>query len=245
MSMMVSARHVADALVATAAERALPWYDAVARFFADGGPMIFVNLAILALVLAVAVERIAVLVFRHNLDAPAFMEQIAKLVVTRNVDRALKLCAGAPHAPLARVIAAGLGRAHRSDREIARAMRHAIAEQTPSITARLAWLPSLAALAAMLGLIDTVLAARAALRNVGAAPSEQRLLELAEAMASAMHSTAWGLSIAALCVALHLVLGSYARRVLDRVEQSALGLEDLLARQRTAEAAPVDFEKSA
>jgi biopolymer transport protein ExbB/TolQ len=232
MSMMVSASHVANALFGAAGE-------------GSGAPVMFINLAVLGVALAIAMERIVVLAFRHNLDAPAFMEQIAKLVITRNVDRALKLCAAAPHAPLARVIAAGLGRAQRSEREIARSMRHAIAEQTPAITARVAWLPSLASLAALLGLIGSALAARETLRRVDEVPPEQRLVELTSAMATAMHSTIWGLCIAALCVVLHLFLAAYARRMLHQVEQSALRLEDLLSRQRSAETAPLDLEKSA
>ena len=59
------------------------------------------------------------------------MEQITKLVMTGNIDRAIKLCGAAPNAALARVIKAGLSRANRGEIEVARAMEESILEVTP------------------------------------------------------------------------------------------------------------------
>jgi biopolymer transport protein ExbB len=241
MSTMVSVSQVADALLTAAAGQALPWVDQIGRFFVVGGPLMFVNLFLLGFAIAVAVERILVLVFRYNLDAGPFMEQITKLVLTGNVDRAEKLCAAAPHAPLAKVIAAGLSRADRGEPETARAVEEAIVEQTPRVTARIAWLSSLAVIAALLGLIGTAFGVIDALEAVGSVPADHWHLMLA----GALHDTAWALSISAFCVVLHLVLGSYAKRMLDQVELSALRLEDLLSRPHPGESPPIDLEKSA
>jgi biopolymer transport protein ExbB len=245
MSTMVSVSQVADALLTAAAGQALPWVDQIGRFFVVGGPLMFVNLLLLGFAIAVAVERIIVLVIRFNLDAGPFMEQITKLVLTGNVDRAAKLCAAAPHAPLAKVIAAGLRRADRGEPETARAVEEAIVEQTPRVTARIAWLSSLAVIAALLGLIGTVLGVIDALEAVGSVPADPRHLMLAGGIAGALHDTAWALSISAFCVVLHLVLGSYAKRMLDQVELSALKLENLLSRPHPGESPPIDLEKSA
>ncbi|HYO65772.1 MAG TPA: MotA/TolQ/ExbB proton channel family protein, partial [Archangium sp.] len=105
--------------------------DSTIKFFKDGGPFMFVNLFWLAAALAVALERIVTLMFRYNLNAPPFMEQISKLVQTGNVDRAVKLCGAAPHAPLAKVIRAGLQRANRGELEVARAVEESITEHLP------------------------------------------------------------------------------------------------------------------
>ena len=61
------------------------------------------------------------------------MEQIKKLVLTGNVDRAVKLCGAAPNAALAKVVRAGLTRANRGEQEVARALEEAILEVTPVI----------------------------------------------------------------------------------------------------------------
>ncbi len=96
--------------------------DLIVGFFHDGGPFLYVNIFWLAAALAVAVERIITLFFRYNLDAPPFMEQITKLVMAGNPDRAVKLCGAAPNSPLAKVVRAGLNRANLGDIEVAKAI---------------------------------------------------------------------------------------------------------------------------
>ena len=90
--------------------------DSVKSFFQTGGPFMYVNVFWLACAVAVIVERTVTLMFRYNLNAPPFMEQVTKLVLTNNLDRAVKLCGAAPNAPLAKVIRAGLTRAARCNR---------------------------------------------------------------------------------------------------------------------------------
>ena len=53
--------------------------QSVARFFADGGPFMFVNLVTSAVAVAIIVERVIALAFRLNLNAGPFMEQVQKL----------------------------------------------------------------------------------------------------------------------------------------------------------------------
>src|SRR5512138_2717844 len=91
-------------------------------FFREGGPFMYLNLFFLAVALATIVERGIMLMLRLNLDSRAFMGQIQKLILSNNIDRAVKLCAAAPNAALSRVIKAGLLRSNRGDREVARAL---------------------------------------------------------------------------------------------------------------------------
>ena len=120
-------------VVLAAAPGARGWarWTPIVRFFKDGGPFMYVNIFWLACAIAVVVERVVTLMFRYNLNAPPFMEQITKLVLTGNVDRAVKLCGAAPNAPLAKVIRAGLTRANRGEMEVAKAVEEAILEYTP------------------------------------------------------------------------------------------------------------------
>src|SRR5574340_446445 len=94
----------------------------LAEFFREGGPFMMVNLVSSAVAIAIVVERVIALVFRLNLNAGPFMEQIQKLVMTGNVDRAIKLCGAAPNAAHARVMRAGLSRANRGEQEVSKAL---------------------------------------------------------------------------------------------------------------------------
>src|SRR5262245_40802818 len=118
MSVLTHAPTVLSQLAASAAPHAGGSFsDSLVSFVKDGGPFMYVNIFWLACSIAVVVERIYTLMFRYNLNAPPFMEQVTKLVLTGNVDRAVKLCGAAPNAPLAKVIRAGLSRANRGEME--------------------------------------------------------------------------------------------------------------------------------
>ena len=58
--------------------------DTIVKFFKDGGPFMFVNIFWFACAIAVIIERIVSLMFRYNLNAGPFMEQVTKLVLTGN-----------------------------------------------------------------------------------------------------------------------------------------------------------------
>ena len=106
----------------------------LAEFFREGGPFMVVNLVTSVVAVAIIVERIIVLAFRLNLNAVPFMEQVQKLVMSGNVDRAVKLCGAAPDAALSRVVRAGLARAGKGEQEVARALEEAVLEVTPAVT---------------------------------------------------------------------------------------------------------------
>ena len=94
------------------------------------------------------------LAFKLNLNAAPFMEQVQKLVLSGNVDRAVKLCGAAPNAALSRVIRAGLTRANRGEQEVARALEESVLEVTPLVAKRIQPLWSLANVATLVGLIE-------------------------------------------------------------------------------------------
>ena len=97
--MVLSAlNHVLDVVVLAAAPVAGGGVkNSIVRFFQEGGPLMYVNIFWMAVAIAVIVERIVTLLFRYNLNAEPFMDQITKLVLQGNVDRAVKLCRAAPN----------------------------------------------------------------------------------------------------------------------------------------------------
>jgi biopolymer transport protein ExbB/TolQ len=209
--------------------------DSVVKFFKDGGPFMFVNLFWLAAALAVVGERIYTLMFRYNLNAPPFMEQISKLVQTGNVDRAVKLCAAAPNSPLAKVIRAGLSRANRGEIEVAKAVEESVVEHSPHVTARIPWLWSLANIATLVGLVGTIFGLIGTFQALGNVPAEQKQTLLSDGISKAMNNTAFALSIAVLCIVFHLFLTSYAKAMVETVELNALKLENLLSRRHATD----------
>ena len=86
---------------------------AIKEFFSSGGEFMWPILAVSVVGIAIIAERVARLFFRYSVNANQFMAQIQKLVISGNIDRAIKLCNAEPNAALPRVIKAGLTRARR------------------------------------------------------------------------------------------------------------------------------------
>ena len=203
----------------------------LAEFFKEGGPFMFVNVATSAVAIAIIVERILVLAFRLNLNAGPFMEQVQKLVLSGNVDRAVKLCGAAPNAALAKVVRAGLTRANKGEQEVARALEEAVLEATPTISRRVPALWSLANIATLIGLVGTITGLIGTFKSLGAASPEMKQLMLSKGISEAMNNTAFGLTIAVVCIVAHLMLSSKAKTMIEEIEYNALRLENLLARR--------------
>jgi biopolymer transport protein ExbB/TolQ len=207
----------------------------VAEFFQQGGPVMFVNLVVSAVAIAIVIERFVVLAFKLNLNAGPFMDQIQKLVLSGNVDKAVKLCGAAPNAALSRVVRAGLTRASKGEQEVARALEEAVLEVTPAISKRIASLWSLANIATLVGLVGTIWGLIQTFASLGAASPEMKQVMLSNGISEAMNNTALGLTIAVVCIIFHLALSSKSKTMVEEVEYNALKLENLLARRATGE----------
>jgi biopolymer transport protein ExbB len=205
--------------------------QSLAEFFKQGGLFMGVNLCTSVVAVAIIVERIIVLAFRLNLNAGPFMEQIQKLIMSGNVDRAVKLCGAAPEAALSRVVRAGLTRAGKGEQEVSRALEEAVLEVTPAISRRISALWSLANVATLVGLIGTITGLIGTFRSLGAASPEMKQLMLSKGIAEAMNNTAFGLTIAVTCIVAHLLLTSKSKAMVEEVEYNALRLENILSRR--------------
>lgn len=214
--------------------------NSLAEFFREGGPFMIVNLVTSSVAIAIIVERIIALAFKLNLNAGPFMEQVQKLVLSGNVDRAVKLCGAAPNASLSRVIRAGLTRANRGEQEVSRALEEAVLEVTPSIGKRIAALWSLANVATLVGLIGTIIGLIGTFKSLEAATPDMKQLMLSRGIAEAMNNTAFGLSIAVTCIVAHLMLSSKAKSMIEDIEYNALRLENLLSRRGAGETNPLE-----
>jgi biopolymer transport protein ExbB len=156
------------------------------------------------------------------------------------VDRAVKLCGAAPTASLAKVIRAGLTRATKGEQEVARALEEAVLEATPAISKRIAPLWSLANIATLVGLVGTITGLIGTFKSLGAASPEMKQLMLSKGISEAMNNTAFGLTIAVVCIVAHLMLSSKAKSMIEEIEYNALRLENLLARQAAGETNPLE-----
>jgi len=199
-----------------------------AKFLHDGGTLMYFNLLTSIIVLSIIVDRVIFFLVKSSVNARAFLENIRKLVLANNLDRAVKLCS-ATSAPVAQVAKAGLQRFHRGEIAVAQAIEESLVDVTPLLKRRIQILWSLANIATLIGLLGTVVGLIRAFAAVGSAAPELRSKLLADGIAEALNNTALGLGIAVTCIVAHAILGSMSKRQTADLEAFSLKLENLLA----------------
>jgi biopolymer transport protein ExbB len=218
----------AVAWAAEAASDDTGFMSSIAEFFDAGGPFIYVNCITLCWGIAIIIERIIFIFFKYNVNAEAFMAQVQKLVMANDIERGIKLCNAAPAAALPKVVKAGLTRANRGEAEIRNAIEEAILEIVPVLQKRTANLAQIANMATLLGLLGTITGLITAFGAVGAVSAELKAKVLAQGVAEAMYTTAFGLGIAVICMVGHMFLTNMTKKIIDEIDQYSVKLENLL-----------------
>ncbi|MEO8212494.1 MAG: MotA/TolQ/ExbB proton channel family protein, partial [Myxococcales bacterium] len=161
----------------------------LAQFLEQGGTLMYVNLVVSIIALAMIVDRAIFFLGKGSVNARAFLEQIRKLVLANNIDRAVKLCS-ATEAPVAQVARAGLQRTHRGEIAVAQAIEETLVDVTPLLKKRVQILWSIANIATLVGLLGTVVGLIRAFGAVSAAKPEERSALLAKGISEALNNTA-------------------------------------------------------
>jgi len=200
----------------------------LSELFSKGGPFFIVNTFFLAIVIGLIVERAIYFLGRGHLNAKAFLEQLRKLLSANNVDRAKKLC-DATTAPVARVAKAGLNRLHRGEAAVAQAMEETMTDTLPEVKTRIGALWSLANITTLIGLLGTITGLIRTFKSIGNLNPADAKKELSDGISEAMYNTAYGLSIALLCMVGHLLLSAAMKKVISDLEAFSLRFENLLA----------------
>jgi biopolymer transport protein ExbB len=197
-----------------------------------GGPFMWPILITAIFALAIAFERLYYIMFRANINGTAFMAQIQKLIMANNIDRAIKLCNAEPNSALPRVLKAGLTRANRSEVEIQNAVDESVLEVFPQLNKRSAYLPMLANVATLTGLLGTIQGLIMAFEAVAHASAETKQTLLAAGISTAMFTTASGLVVAIPVLILHSIIANRTTKIMDDIDQFALKTVNLLGARR-------------
>jgi len=211
----------------------MEWF---AEFYRSGGTFMHF-IAICGLyVLGVSLYKFIILFVKMNTNGANLMKQIQKLVISNNVEKAIKVCDDLNSAALAKVLKAGLSRANRGELEIQNAMEEATLEVAPKVTSLLPSVFAISSTATMFGLLGTVFGLIDAFDAVAHAAPEQKSAMLASGIAIAMNTTGWGLLIAIPGTILNLFLNGLAGKIMSDLDLYTVKLSNLLtSREKTAE----------
>ncbi len=197
------------------------------NFFQAGGFFMYPILLVLAVATAIVVERIVVIA-RSGTNGERLWGQIAAPIQGRRVDEAVRHCTQS-RTPLHRVLASGVrgmkGSFTRED--VQGSVDEAMMQVIPRLEARLSYLPNLANVATLLGLLGTIVGLIQAFTAVSLADPSQKATLLAKGISVAMNTTAFGLIVAVPLMLVYGFLQSRTNRVIDTVEEYSLRLVNL------------------
>ena len=160
-------------------------------WYSEGGPVMLLILLVGIAGLAVLVERLYVIVFRAQNNGRAFIERVIQLVRGGKVDEAIKACA-ASTAALPDMGLLILRSRSRDESDLQNVADAAALHVLPKLTRRLDYLPTLATVAILLGVLGTVNGIHDAFLNAPAAADHN--VQLWVALAYALTPTTFGLA---------------------------------------------------
>ncbi len=198
------------------------------RLFEQGGPMLWVLLAVSFFGFVLFVER-TLFLHRGQIRTEAFLEGIRNLVRKGRRMEALTLCEDMP-GPVPGIIKAILLQAGQSEQRMRRAAEEAALVEIPILERRIGAMAAIARISPLLGLLGTLLAMLEAFFGVAAegAVGFPNFALFLEGLGQALLSTVFGLTIAVMAHIAHHFLHGRVRALVHDMEYSGHSLIQFL-----------------
>lgn len=210
-------------------------FDTVVKFFHDSGLFIYPSLLIMALGVAVAIERF-VFLNRARAENRRAWDKMQPLLQNGRLDKVQAIAAEGDVA-IGKIVSYGLERLrtpHRRE-DIDMAMEEGMMEIVPRLEKRTHYIATFANVITLVGLLGTIIGlikAFTAVSNVN--PAEKAEL-LAASISIAMNNTAFALMVAIPFLLIHAFLQARATEIVDSLEAAKISFLNLTQRM----AAPV------
>jgi biopolymer transport protein ExbB/TolQ len=195
------------------------------RLFVEGGVAMYPLLLCSILSVAVAINRICVLM-RASRPETRFVERLTALLQSRDLPAVSEQCARS-EGPLARVVQAALATPKDTPQHRQKALERALSRETSRLEQYLPVLATIGSVSPFIGLFGTVLGIMRAFRDIGAAGSAGSAV-VAAGIAEALVTTAAGLGVAIVAVIAYNHLMTWAQTIATDVELVAEELVSLV-----------------
>lgn len=211
-------------------------YSTIARFFQDGGFFIYPIAFVLAVGLAISLERWVYLTRERYRNLKAFGDFLP-LLRTTDLEK-MQLYTREVSVPITRIIGCGLDmmKVSKQRADIENSMSEGMLETMPRIEARTGYLAVLANIATLLGLLGTIIGLIGAFTAVANADPAEKSELLSLSISVAMNTTAFGLISAIPLLVLHAVLQSKTSKIVTSIEMAAVKFLNIMTIHRLIEA---------
>lgn len=203
-------------------------FETVIAFFQNGGPFMYPIAIVLAIGLAIAIERYVYLSAQLVKNRRDF-DMLLPLLKSQRLREANTLTNKSKSA-MARIAADGMTRREASRRrsDIESAMEEGLLEILPSIERRTPYLATFANVATLLGLLGTIIGLIAAFTAVANADPAEKATLLSQSISIAMNTTAFGLMVAIPLLLVHSLLQSKTSAIVESLEIAVVKFLNLM-----------------
>src|SRR5512134_3258330 len=197
-------------------------FDSLVRFFQMGGFFMFPIVVVLAVGLAIAVER-WIHLKRVKDENKKTWDSIHQVLVKGEFDKAREM-ANKDKSSMAQMLGMGLARqgAVRRREDIEIAMEESMMEIVPQLEKRTPYLALLSNIATLFGLLGTIMGLITAFTAVASAGPAEKAALLAASIAEAMNCTAFGLMSAIPLLLLHARLTTATGQIVNSMEMASV-----------------------
>lgn len=196
-------------------------FEVTLRFFREGGFFMYPILVVMALGIAVAVERWLYLRRCSRENRQLWSEMLP--LMNQGKHAAAEQLATASDTPIGRVLGHGLSRARTqaSRSEVEVAMEEGLMEVVPLLERRTHYLATFANIATLLGLLGTIIGLIQGFTAVASVNPAEKANLLAASISVAMNTTAFGLMVAIPLLLVHSWLSSTTNELVDSLEMAS------------------------
>ncbi len=201
-------------------------------FFKSGGLFMYPILFVLALGTAIIIERF-IFLSKAGIDGKVFWNKIEPDIRSNRLEDAIQQCTGSD-AALPKVLMAGLEKASHSkptkdDREeLENHIEEAMLSIMPQLERRTHYLPTLANISTLLGLLGTIIGLIQSFQSITAADPSQKATMLAHGVSVAMNTTAFGLMVAIPIMLCYAYIQSRTIKIVDMLDAFSIKLLNTL-----------------
>lgn len=208
-------------------------YNDVVSFIQDGGNFMYLIMIVLAIGLAIALERYLYLTVAKA-NNRRMMSKMMPLLQRGDYKQAYSVASKSNHA-VSRMLSQGLSRyksaSNRDDIETA--MEESMMEVIPRLEKRTHYLATFANIATLLGLLGTILGLISAFTAVAQVDPALKAEILSTSISVAMNTTAFGLMVAIPLLLIHTVLQTKTTEIVDSLEMATVKFVNLMMQRKS------------
>ena len=197
-------------------------FSTIVKFFQDGGVFMYPILVVLALGIAIAVERYLYLSMAKQTNR-SMWQKLTPLLRNSDYKQAMAVSSKSK-ADISKILTYGLTRlsASRGRDEIEMAMEEGLMEIIPRLEKRTHYLATFANIATLLGLLGTIIGLIQAFTAVANANPADKADLLSASISVAMNTTAFGLMAAIPMLIMFTILQTKTTELVDSMEMATV-----------------------